>query len=82
MKIKSYPKAIYNCKKCGTEIKDYVGHKVCYGCVIDEIYDAIAAGKEVTSSMRSNARYKGIDVKEIRQQVMEDAKIQSQKNCS
>lgn len=79
---KDYVVTLQKCIYCGDEIHDYPGHKICYGCVVDEIYETIAAGKIVTQTMRSRARYKGIDVKEIRKEVQEDAKIQEQKNCS
>ena len=69
-----YYKRIYKCKRCGTPITDYRGHKICAPCVIDEIYDTYAAGGKITNSMRTRARYKGIDVKEIKKTVKEDAR--------
>lgn len=77
-----YAKTPYSCKLCGTLITDYIGHKICCGCVVDEIYETIAAGKKVTQTMVSRARYKGIDIADIRRTVEEDAKVQKQKSQS
>lgn len=79
---KDYSESINNCIICGILISDYPNHKICYGCVVDEIYDTILQNKKVTQTMRSRARYKGIDIKEIRKEVKEDAEVQKQKNCS
>ncbi|MCQ2486303.1 MAG: hypothetical protein MJ168_13370 [Clostridia bacterium] len=70
----NYHKQINNCKLCGAPVTDYVGHKICYGCVYDEIYDAYSEGREVTNTMKSRARYKGIEITEIKAIVLEDRK--------
>lgn len=70
----NYSRQIHNCKICGEPVVDYVGHKICYGCVYDEIYDAYSEGRPVTNTMKSRARYKGIDTSEIKAIVHEDMK--------
>lgn len=64
---------IYKCRRCGEPVTGFKGHRICKGCVIDEIYDTIATGGKVTETMRNNARAKGINIKEIRKSVFEDA---------
>ena len=69
-------KAVRNCRRCGTPVEDFRGYWICTGCIVDEIYDQIASGKELTRTMKENARRRNIDTDEIRENVMEDAKIQ------
>lgn len=68
----NYVRRVHNCKLCGAPVTDYIGHKICYGCVYDEIYDAYAEGRPVTNTMKTRARYKGIEITEIKTIVLED----------
>lgn len=69
-------RAVCKCKRCGTPVEDFRGHHICTGCVVDEIYEQLESGKELTNTMIFNARRKHIDIEEIRENVREDAKIQ------
>ena len=67
-------KKVYNCRFCGRPITEMPGHRYCYGCVVDDIYNTLASGGHVIANQITRARYKDIDISEIRMAVIEDQK--------
>lgn len=61
---------IKSCIYCGEQVR---GSRMHLGCLIDDIYDTIASGKELTPAQRERCKVRHIRISDIRRAVIQDA---------